>query len=169
LTSGKAKTFYIPAGTEKQWNRYLELCDAKLGTSGSKRINTLWLNDLAALEGTESTALQYSLDDEISLRIAIEKKERDLLKALTDTELPNRKSLFEIMHDLAVSLGTDETLSKDLPTVRQRLLEYKISPRDGFTQSQKILFATYLTVVLERRAINDKIEAKMLSAFTKTS
>ena len=161
--SGKPKTFYLPAGSEKQWEQYLELCKSKLNTSGSKRISKLWLDDLAVLEGKEPSALSCSLEQKIAEKSAVEKKE-NAIKDILEKKKIGHSNAYETLCYLAMHLGTDQTFDKDLPKVRERLIHYQITSKDGFSKSDRQLFVIFIDYVLKRRAMESEIDTYLLSS-----
>jgi hypothetical protein len=158
MTSGKAKTFYIPFSAEKDWLNYQELCNKKLNLSASKRLNQLWKQDLCSLAGKENSNLDCSLESKFAAKLAIEKKEHQIREYLEKKILSNRKSAFEGLFYLAIKLGSDETLEKDLVKVREKLILYQITSNDCFSKGDRQLFIIYIDFVLKRRALESEIE-----------
>jgi hypothetical protein len=163
LTSGKPKTFYIPNESEQQWTRYIYLCDIKLNTSASKRINTLWQNDLSFLEGKEVQAPGFNIDAKIMESINLQKKRTDIHTLLNNVLLTgSRVTPFEKLVNLSIGFGTDVSLSKNIPIVKQKLLEYKIRTNDGFNNHHRVLFIAFLELTLKRQLLTEEIEKNMV-------
>jgi hypothetical protein len=162
LTSGKAKTFYITSSAEKNWDRYLELCKSKLNLSASKRINSLWLQDLFSLEGRENSAISHNLEEMIAQKQCIERKENSIKDFLSKDKISNCATLFDALVNLAERLGAGPGLKNNLPLIRQKLIEYQITPQDPFSKGDRQAFVIYLDYVLKRRNLEGAIDHFLL-------
>lgn len=149
-----AMTFYCPPSIKKPFKDFCK----SIGTTISERLRLHMNNDLAASkDGTIKPEFNY--EEKKSQRKTLKKTENEYLKMLTSEILPNRKTAYETLVGLAVFLGSDATLTKNIEKVLVKLHKYDARTGDPFSDSTLETFIDYLEVVLERRAIEAELKA----------
>ncbi len=86
------------------------------------------------------------------------KKEKDLEKVLRSNILEGGESAFTVLHNLAVSFGSNEELTENTEHVLNELYNYDCSPEDIFNDTDLELFIHYFEKVLERRNLHEQIK-----------
>jgi hypothetical protein len=128
------------------------------GVSLSNRVRFLLERDVAEHSGV-NVKPDFDFEDKKSERIKLKKTEDVLCKMLECENLANRKNAYDTMVALAVSLGTDGTLTKNIDDVLVQLNQYEVGDRDPFNDSTRETFVEYLETVLKRRAIEAELKA----------
>ena len=149
-----AMTIYMPQSLKKAEQA---ICK-KIGVSLSNRVRFLVERDIAEHEGV-NVQPEFDYEEKKSQRKKLKKLEDDYFKMLVSEVLPNRKTAFETLVGLAVFLGSDATLTKDIDAVLVKLHHYDAQAGDPFSDSTLETFICYLEGVLERRAIEAELKA----------
>jgi antitoxin component of RelBE/YafQ-DinJ toxin-antitoxin module len=149
-----AMTTYIP---EKLKKAEQAICN-KLGVSLSSRIRNLMEKDIAEHSGIDLQP-EFDYNEKKSQHIKLRKAEDTLYNRLTSEVLPtNHRPAYETLVSFAVSLGTDDGLTRNIEDVLKQLHFYDIQPSDPFFASTLETFIQYLEVVLERRGVEAELK-----------
>lgn len=130
LPFGAATSVYLSKGDSNGvggWLEFRVLCEQKLGCTGSFRLNTLMLKDLAELKGMTVATVQNigTLEMQVATLIHDGKKLCHLLKKV---------GVYYDLADLAVEWHLDWEDFHNADSVIGKFLEYKPLAKDKFTR-----------------------------------
>jgi hypothetical protein len=139
---GRATTIYLTAS----WPAFQQLCKDRLGVSGSKRLSELMRLDLDHMLGKDASnqaTEQRIRESELMVANLILQVKK--LKAFL-----TKLNVYDDLEDLVRDWKLDVETFKNLDSVTEKLINYKIKKSDKFSRDDLQLFVGFLSLVREK-------------------
>jgi hypothetical protein len=151
----KVRTFYMaPSDVE-----VLDAVAAAMGMNRSGLIRYATAPLIEKFKTGEIKKPKFDYDGKNKERLSAKTLEERQLKILTGEVCKNKQSAYDTLKSFAKSLGTDDSLTKGIDKVLEKLKLYDCTGKEPFNDSTLMTFIMYLDAVLKRRAIDAEIKS----------